>query len=826
MNDKIYPLAYTLSPSQTCTLYHVGFPAQWKEALLDLARKNNPRFQDTYGLPTKPLKTLIENWMAGIIALTPLKKGSDDAHWLTACHAFSEEDLQRLCETIQVWIKATYVAAQRVSPFVQKMANDLCAQIKADALLTRRSSSQICLTPDDGTVCEEAYQAIPFLAVNRLLGEEIVLCGQTLHLCACAKNQIISDPICDPNSHHLYAFVFDFSVQTTPPKRKALLLCQMSMRRWIPEPFVKDRVPILKEQIHAHIKVGPDKYCQIPIAYSYAARRVDWQVQAKECYNIWGYAPLPPAEDVLRNPAAYENQILLPYKTGKNGWKEPKIGTGVSVVDKVFLSQAIAELLGDMVRGQPEAARVRQHGQNFSCFSAPQDYGNPKEFRNWVRQCVETDEIVFELYGLWKDPAQRELLQQIQTEIEQHFGLNDTHTASCLQIHCVCKEVGTFADAMPDDRKETKIMRCDEITDALGRTDVVTGCIFVLPGQEQYPQGDPKHVLRNAFARTGRVVQFITPEDTDLSHKIPNAIYDLYRQLGVVTLLNTSKQAPPLAHIPCVGMYLYTQIHGRANKARFLPLYVTVNIPEGKTRVHCDAFPRRTVSYREACLEMAKLFWESDLEQRCISASRAPAKQKLIALKNQYDTKENGVLLVVQSDGNTRAVWSGISDKEIGRYALTQPYCPTEINVGMPQSPYLMSLMDSGIRIIRVRNNEEVPDYYTGHSKKSTDARLQFASASGIFQYDDVYWGIHERPNDPQYTSSFRASRIDHPDQRFAEKDMIELYPVQLQPGDQAKHWVFYSNALCHIAIQYQQSTTLPLPLHLAQRLKEYLFDA
>ena len=55
---------------------------------------------------------------------------------------------------------------------------------------------------------------------------------------------------------------------------------------------------------------------------------------------------------------------------------------------------------------------------------------------------------------------------------------------------------------------------------------------------------------------------------------------------------------------------------------------------------------------------------------------------------------------------------------------------------------------------------------------------------------------------------------------------MIELYPVQLQPGDQAKHWVFYSNALCHIAIQYQQSTTLPLPLHLAQRLKEYLFDA
>ena len=59
--------------------------------------------------------------------------------------------------------------------------------------------------------------------------------------------------------------------------------------------------------------------------------------------------------------------------------------------------------------------------------------------------------------------------------------------------------------------------------------------MFVLPGQENYGAGDPKSVLRNAFAQTGRVVQFVTPEEDASQNKIENAVYDLYRQLGVVT---------------------------------------------------------------------------------------------------------------------------------------------------------------------------------------------------------------------------------------------------------------------------------------------------
>lgn len=73
-------------------------------------------------------------------------------------------------------------------------------------------------------------------------------------------------------------------------------------------------------------------------------------------------------------------------------------------------------------------------------------------------------------------------------------------------------------------------------------------------------------------------------------------------------------------------------------------------------------------------------------------------------------------------------------------------------------------------------------------------------------------------------THSLKESKIDYPKEFFAEKDMIELYPLQLQPGDDAASWIFYTNALRDLPIQYNQSTVLPLPLHLAKGLEEYLF--
>jgi hypothetical protein len=213
------------------------------------------------------------------------------------------------------------------------------------------------------------------------------------------------------------------------------------------------------------------------------------------------------------------------------------------------------------------------------------------------------------------------------------------------------------------------------------------------------------------------------------------------------------------------------------------------------------------------------------LEERCVNASRSPAKQKLIELKNQYDVPDQSVVLVATADGDSRVLWSGLSDKEIGQYLLSEEYCPTKINAGSSKNPIPFALQGTGIRLIRMRCNQEVPDYYTEVSQKHTDEHPQRETTSGVFQYGKVFWSIQSKPNDHEYNNSAKQSRISNPSNHFAEKDMVELYPVQLQNGDKAEEWIFYVNALRKIPIQYDQSTILPLPLHLGKALEEYLFD-
>lgn len=832
-SQTIFPLAYEMMPNQTCTLYYLGFPNSWKTKLLEIERKNSNNYKNEYNLPTQLLKKLINNWLGGVINLSPLNRNSNDEHWLTSCNEYSDKDIQNLCKFIKVWVKTKYITSNQSNSSVKELAKEFCEKMNWEDLKAIQSSEKVCLTLEDGTVNEAAYGVIPLFAINRLLGKEITLNGVTLRLCHAAKNQLVSNPITDPKTHHKYSFVFDLSVQTIPPKRKALLLCHMSIRRWIPDIYNKENVPFLENKISAHIKISENKYCRVHISYDKSKKQVVWKEQDEECYNILEYDKLPSAEDVVKFLAEYTENILLPYKNGMSGFVASKIGTGVSVVDKASLYNSIFNLLGDMVCNKPVAERIgaKRGQQTLQTYKSPQEYESLEDFRSWVSKCAETDKITFELYGLWGDDSQRHLLEQIENKIKLDFG--DEKETSCLKVTVIRKNVGSIADKIiPSDNQtiETKkINRRNEIVEQLDKIDAITACIFVLPGKDDYREGDPKSVIRNAFAATGRVIQFINPiSDSDKNNseknKIDKAVYDLYRQLGVVSFIKLDSKQPDLIYTLCVGMHTCTQVRIRKSKKikYSFPLYVIVNLTDGRVLVECEAFSsKQPVSYRLACLEMSEIFWESGLNE----LSKTPAKHKLIDLKNNYDKKEDRVLMLVPADSNTRKMWSGISDKDINGYSMEDKYIPSKINVGNSESPYDLILANSGVRIIRIRNNQEVADYYTGLSSKATDENMQRSSTTGVFKYEDVYWGIHERLNDPRYKKSLKESKIDCPEHSFDEKDMIELYPLQLQSGDNADRWIYFAKALSDISIQYGQSTALPLPLHLAKCLEEYLFE-
>ena len=87
-NNPIYPVAYTIKHNQARKLHYLGFPEKWKNELLTIEQKKNPRFKSEYGLPTIALKKMVDSWMEGIVDFRTLKATSEDTQWLISTVPF------------------------------------------------------------------------------------------------------------------------------------------------------------------------------------------------------------------------------------------------------------------------------------------------------------------------------------------------------------------------------------------------------------------------------------------------------------------------------------------------------------------------------------------------------------------------------------------------------------------------------------------------------------------------------------------------------------------------------------------------------------------
>lgn len=228
------------------------------------------------------------------------------------------------------------------------------------------------------------------------------------------------------------------------------------------------------------------------------------------------------------------------------------------------------------------------------------------------------------------------------------------------------------------------------------------------------------------------------------------------------------------------------------------------------------------MSYPEALLAFSRLSRSTDFVNKCKDAASSGFRSKLIGIQILY--REAPTLLLVQSNGVTRQLWHGLTDKMIANYSFSSLYVPEKIEIGTKQLSDTRSFLNTGIRIIRIRDTQsthEVPDYYT-----PTNDKGKCISASGIYRYEDVFWGLESRPNNKEYKSSYQKSRFLSSNQNFDECSLVEYFPLQLQKGDNAEDWVAYANYLREVMSETSRSVRLPAPLHFAGLMKEYLLLA
>ena len=449
----------------------------------------------------------------------------------------------------------------------------------------------------------------------------------------------------------------------------------------------------------------------------------------------------------------------------------------------------------------------------------------PALCRERLKASSGLDALTIEIYGHETD---NDLKQQIIAEIEKHLG---TETDSSLfPIQILNKELGALGDMMHDNSYEEHSARIKEISSSIPKSDTITGAIIILENSSEL-EGDPKHALRAGFADINRVTQFITPakdDEKDTENRVHGAVMDLLRQFGYTEFTeNKFMQKNPAFDADAIGMTVLHQLRPlwaktERDTARFLPVYVTCLIRSGQIYVDCDLLEKRHMSYPEALLTFSKLSREPDFVKKCIDATRGGFRSKLIGLQSLY--RDNPALLMVRSDGVTRQLWHGLTDKMIADYPLSSPYVPEQIEIGTKQFSDKRSFLDSEVRIIRIRDTlstHEVPDYFTPQNDEGN-----CISASGIYRYEDVFWGLESRPNNKEYRGSYQKSRFLSSSQNFDECSLVEYYPLQLQREDNAEDWVAYANFLREVMPETNRSVHLPAPLHFAGLMKEYLLLA
>ena len=822
-NSNIYPMAFVPNNQVVCKLHYVGFPNAWKEKLIKVEKIMKPRWDGTYALPTYALKNSLGAWLDGIIEISPLRLNSNDEMWAISCE--QEINTELLYEHIVIWLHSYYLDNPRLYPNAKNEIQELLNSVSVDELNGLKGSREVHLFDENGIPTENySYAAFSLMVTNALVGKSVEIDGHTVILNYAGKNQLISDIQGDGNN--VYSYGVSFSLQTIPPERKSLLLCDCSIHRWIPGKWQEK--PYLKENVIAHVWVGNNRIYKLPICQKYKSEEVyHWQEVEEKYYNLYNYKSLPNARELIGYIDIYlsgEMCITCLYKNGMNdsGFTKNSIGTGVSVSEKKDIYDGVLSYISKLVypvEGVERVKSTRNARKKLKLdeinFNKALNDKQRVSVASRIKECIESNHLDLEVY--YRDDAE-ECAEAILDKLHNIFQSTEEMAFDIRK----CK-LGIIGEVLDSSEGASILKRIKEIEKTIDNPAETTACIILLPGKDKFKQGDPKDAIRCGFALRNRLTQFITPWNNDdsenvVENKIASAIEDLCRQLGYVRDFDekVKENEESLAHTPIIGMHVMTQLKTIYGKARFLPLCVELDYITGQVYVECDAFEQVRVPYREAALELAKLSLDKDFEKKCDVASKGMLKQKMIMWKNVY--KNNNLLVLIEANGNTRALCNGITDGQIQKYTYHEPYCPEEIEVGTKENSYMLNLNDSKVRFVRIRRNGEVPDYFTELSKSEG-----YAASSGVFKYESDYWSVAGRPNDKAYKSSYKETTYSKPHQKFTERDMIEIYPIQLQKGDNPDEWVHYTNSLRVGAIQYDEATIMPLPIHLASKLQEYI---
>lgn len=878
--DQLRTLSFRLVSGKEMeekTFYVLKFPEQWKSELRNLQAKLKGRKPEKTSVPIGSLNKAMRALVPDIIYIEPYAARSGDRPWLYSDTAVNREALHLI---ICAWAKVQFSKAS------EQKRSELLGELKVEDLCwqpTKLNLSQWTTTANGtaklgGDGYNTSFILVPHILAAKFsqdntplkFGSELLRFRRAPLSIGTHGAELVS---WQPLEHEdwYWSVVITFTLQTVPFQDFPVLHCDLSVRRWASKPihslpggretsiYLLTGVPWLEELHNSNsFQVAPIKWERVPASKPKDGEpnyRLTWGSNLAALLDrLQPKNPFPTPEDIKENPLSALNFSESPNAglLYRNGIKpEHGAGPGLGPQDRRNLAEQIARVLAPdwQFVEMPERVDFDKDLPTTIDLPKPKNDWKPKAdrqeklekmqlvLRRGVKKAVG-DRLKVEVW-YQSESARDNLIAAVRyclgvpEAAEFPYKFDDLD----LTLNVSANRLGALGDKLKLDsgikqekerRRQAIVRRGDEVREKAGLASVATVAFVELLGAKDFDRNtDPKQALRRGFAQVGRLTQFIALDNKNLVHRGINGFLDLLRQLGVqaeplkiaiqppddkqkskLNLVENKKQSLP-EKIDYVGLWLIKFNSSTSADGSTQRVPVMVHMASDTTEIKAIALGFESwLPYREALIRIA------GEEVRGV----AKLEKAMPFIKERLRRFPKDTLLLCHAQ-NLRRAWPWLQNGLIS---------PDEIRFGK-ENP-LSSKKFKGLRIVRVRDSQsnETPEWYAQQEERQgfTDGIFKMGERVFASTYNTPKQFKKQSVNQSKaapWTTNRDKTYDASPEVPYWNPGIVELTVAYTQPEDEIWPWAALTHELRHIALQYDEPLKLPLVLHLAKEMQEYV---
>ncbi len=870
--NSLRTLAFQFAPDISTLAYQcavMSFPEQWKPLLRYLAREATGRSDKPVSIPIDSLNRTLHALAPDLIHIARGAHNEGERPWL---YSVRELDRERLFAIVHAWV---HVAFAKASDANRRRVLD---ELSADALqwTTRTLNLADWHAGDNGTAepaDSDVFVLLPHYLATLIsdknasfaIGNETRSFRRAPRATGQNGAELISWPpiiYTDTQGKQWpFSIVLTVTLQTVPFQSFPVIHCDLGIRRWagpktdIPSMrrgqtsvYLLTETPWLRGFQHTHtFQVAQLARKKIT---NEASRNADYRI-------VWGRGgelaailehlgahrqqEFPDPQHIVDDPLQSLNidgslSAALVYRHGMT--PPHRVGSGIPPADRRSIAEPLKDFLAPTFQLTEPPTRVhvpRMTLQN-PFFPSTAAKKNDEQMSRLYTQCRAAvgracgGRLAVEIRYQRHDFAAT-MSRVVGEMLDMPVAPGQTCTTPELAITMTAAHLGSLGEALNIDtsRKRTRdrlLAAHDErmtmIQAAMSPVVNPTITLIEMGDENAFDEGqDPKMALRLGFARTGRLTQFFVlptdnAEDDNLEYRARNGFLDGLRQLGVSIDLPSMQGLPPALNV--VGLW-FIQQNAPTNPAQgktMLPVAVNLAVETGEIRAIA---PGLDGSGWLAYPDLLKAIAAGKATSVKKPYDAIPFVQKII----QETTAEGDTLLLCHAQ-NFRRVWPWVGNGKIIRDHLVFGKDSVQ-----PISNW------SGLRVVRIRDNQgnETPEWYAENLDEDVLNEAPGFS-QGLFAMGERVFASTYQPPKTASTQARSISKFEewvnttgtkapNPAYYAWNPGLFELTVAALQPNDIPERWAAFVHKLRQATLQYDAATALPLPLHLARGVQEYV---